>query len=307
MDLGQDLRQVAVALVGDDDRRPGLGDEEVGAGDADIGREIFLPQHGAGFLDEGGDFGQVAVGIEMGVGLAEIGLDLIACQVHGGRDDVARPLVPDLDQVFAEIGLDRLDAVRLEVVVEVDLFRDHRLALGDELRIRLPADGENLRAGLFRVLRPVHVAAGLLHLLLVALEVDVEMVEHVVLDVAGLVAQRVELGQRVAGLGALLDEARAGLRHRILQLRVGQRLRRRWPGMWRLKRPSFGLRDRRRCHVAGEHLGDVAHLDGRALALQLARHVHQAAEVAGDQRVGACRIECASASSPASCRRCRDT
>ena len=48
-------------------------------------------------------------------------------------DDVARRLVAELDDVFAEIGLDRRDAVRLEVIVERDLLGDHRLALGDGL------------------------------------------------------------------------------------------------------------------------------------------------------------------------------
>ncbi len=43
----QGLRQVAVALVGDDDAAAGLGDQEVGAGDADIGGQEFLPQPGA--------------------------------------------------------------------------------------------------------------------------------------------------------------------------------------------------------------------------------------------------------------------
>ena len=37
--FGQGLRQVAVALVGDDDRGAGLGDQEVRAGDADVGGE----------------------------------------------------------------------------------------------------------------------------------------------------------------------------------------------------------------------------------------------------------------------------
>ncbi len=41
-------------------------------------------------------------------------------------------------------------------------------------------------------------------------------------------------------------------------------------------------------HV-GQHLGDVAHPHRAAQALQLARHVEQAAEIAGQQRVGAGR------------------
>ena len=42
MHARQDLRQVAIALIGDDDRGAGLGDQEVGAGDADIGGKVFL-------------------------------------------------------------------------------------------------------------------------------------------------------------------------------------------------------------------------------------------------------------------------
>ncbi len=45
MRLGQDLRQVAVALVGDDDRGAGLGDEKIRARDADIGGKKALAQN----------------------------------------------------------------------------------------------------------------------------------------------------------------------------------------------------------------------------------------------------------------------
>ena len=47
VDARQDLRQVAVALVGDDDRGAGLGDQEIGAGDADIGGEEAVAQDAA--------------------------------------------------------------------------------------------------------------------------------------------------------------------------------------------------------------------------------------------------------------------
>ena len=49
------------------------------------------------------------------------------------------------------------------------------------------------------------------------------MFERVVLDVAGLVAQLVELGQLVARVLALVDEAGLDVAHGALQLRVGQR------------------------------------------------------------------------------------
>ncbi len=130
-----------------------------------------------------------------GVHAAEIGLDLVLGEMDGRRDDVARRLVANLDDVFAEIGLDRLDAVLLEVVVERDLLRDHRLALGDGPGADPLADVEHDVARLRRGLGVVHLAAGLADLLLVGLEVEVEMGERVVLDVAGAFAQPLELGQ----------------------------------------------------------------------------------------------------------------
>jgi hypothetical protein len=47
VDAGQGLGQVAIALVGDDHRLPGLGDQHVGAGDPDLGLEVFLAQDAA--------------------------------------------------------------------------------------------------------------------------------------------------------------------------------------------------------------------------------------------------------------------
>ena len=107
MHLRQRLGQVAVALVGDDDRGAGLGDEEVRAGDADIGGEEFLAQHAARLGEQAGRLGQIAVGRQMGVDAAEVRLDLLLGEMHGRRDDVRRHLVAQLDDVFAEIGLDR--------------------------------------------------------------------------------------------------------------------------------------------------------------------------------------------------------
>ncbi|MDF2974733.1 MAG: hypothetical protein K0R61_5183 [Microvirga sp.] len=140
MGFWQDLREIAVTLVRDDDRRAGLGHEEVGAGDAHIRREEALAQHGAGLGEQLHGLGEIALGIEMGVNAPEILLHLGGVEVDGGRDDVARQLVAQLDDVFAEIGLDGRDAVRLEMMVDPDLLRDHGLALRDCLCACIPAD-----------------------------------------------------------------------------------------------------------------------------------------------------------------------
>ena len=114
----QRLGQVAVALVGDDDAAAGLGDQEVGAGDADIGGEEFLPQLGARLGQDVAAFAEHAVGRQVGVRVAEAVLPVLPVQVERGRDDMARQLVPELDDVLAEIGLDRADAVAFEVLVD---------------------------------------------------------------------------------------------------------------------------------------------------------------------------------------------
>ena len=116
MRLRQDLGEIAVALVGDDDRGAGLGDEEVRAGDAHIRREEALAQHGARLGQQLHRLGEIALGVEMGVNAPEILLHLRGVEVDGRRDDVARQLAAQLDDVFAEVGLDRRDAVRFEVM-----------------------------------------------------------------------------------------------------------------------------------------------------------------------------------------------
>ena len=132
-DLGQGLGEIAIAFIGDDHRGAGLGDEEIRAGDADIGGEEFLAQHAARLRQQAGRLVEIAVGGQMGVDAAEIVLDLRLGEVNRGRDDVGRQLVAQLDDVFAEIGLDRRDAVAFEEIVEADLLGDHRLALGHGL------------------------------------------------------------------------------------------------------------------------------------------------------------------------------
>ena len=108
---GKRLRQVAVALVGDDDRGAGLGDEKIRAGDADVGREEAVAQDHARLGEQGLRLDQIAVGGQMRVHAAEVRLDLLLGEMHRRHDDVRGQLVADLHEVFAEIGLDRRDAV----------------------------------------------------------------------------------------------------------------------------------------------------------------------------------------------------
>ena len=68
----------------------------------------------------------------------------------------------------------------------------------------------------------MHRAAGLDDLLLEPLEIEIEMRQRPVLDVARLVAQGFELGQAFGSSGAALDEAVLDMGERLLQRRVRQ-------------------------------------------------------------------------------------
>ena len=225
MHAGEVLRQVAVALVRDDDRGAGLGDQEVGARDADIGGDELLPEHLARLVDQRGRLGDVALRRQMLVDAAEIRLDLVARQVHGRADDVARRLVADLDEVLAQVRLDDLEAGFLQMGVERDLLGDHRLALGDGAGIGLAADALDEVAGFGGGRCPMHDAAGLRHLALELLQVEIEVGERVILDVLGGVAQRLELGQLGAGRRDAADVVHAHALHRLLQVGIAERAR----------------------------------------------------------------------------------
>ena len=95
MRLGQQLREVAVAFVGDDDRGAGLGDQEMGAGDADIGGEEAVAQDVARLGDERRRLVEIALGIETDLGEYIIQLrdeppsHIIAPAIHVTKEQVA--------------------------------------------------------------------------------------------------------------------------------------------------------------------------------------------------------------------------
>ena len=155
--------------------------------------------------------------LEEGVG------DLVLGEMHRRRDDVARRLVAELDDVFAEIGLDRRDAERFEMIVERDLLGHHRFRLGDRARAHALAELADDAARVLGGRRPVNMAAQRRHLALELFEIEVEVGQSVVLDVARAIAQRLELGQALGRLATAFGEANLQLGQRILQVGVGQR------------------------------------------------------------------------------------
>ena len=224
VDPGQTLGQVAVALVGDDDRAAGLGHQEVGAGDADVGVDILLAQDFARLFHEIRRLGQRAFGRQMAVVRAERRFDLAAGQVNRRGDNVARRFAAQLDDVFAQVRLHRHHALGLQEGVEADFLGDHRLAFGHRLGAGGAADLEDGPAGVLGRRAPMNLTAGCQDLGLIALQIEIEVGQGMVLDVPGRVAQGLELGQPVGRLAPLADEARLDVAPGARHQGIGERL-----------------------------------------------------------------------------------
>jgi len=68
-------------------------------------------------------------------------------------------LAGELEDVLAEVGLDRSHARRLERIVQTDLLGRHRLRLGGDLRAVAPADLGHIRRRVVARAGEVDVAA----------------------------------------------------------------------------------------------------------------------------------------------------
>ena len=80
-----------------------------------------------------------------------------------------------LDDVFAEIGLHRLDAVGFEVFVDGDFLADHGFAFGYRAGAGVAADVKHGLTRLGGVAAPVHVAPGVFDLVRETLQIAVQV------------------------------------------------------------------------------------------------------------------------------------
>ncbi len=129
-------------------------------------------------------------------------------------------LAAKLDDIFAEVGFNGGDAGIFEGTIQVDLFGNHRLALGHDLRIQSAAQANDDCLRFLGGRSPMDLAALLRHLSLIGFQIEVEMSERVVLDVARLIAEPVELRQPILGFLALFHKPRLGKAQRALQRRI---------------------------------------------------------------------------------------
>ena len=176
--LRQRGHHAAVALVGDDRDRAGLGHQEVAARDAEVGAEKMPAQHLARLARERLGVGQARAVVVLG----EQVRDLLLVLVDRRRDDVRRRLLRQLDDVLAQVGLDRRDAGSLERLVQPRLLRHHRFRLDRFLQPVAGADLEHMAADFGLVLRPQHGGAVARRLLLEAQQPGIEVGQPAVAD-----------------------------------------------------------------------------------------------------------------------------
>ena len=138
--------------------------------------------------------------------IKEIG-DLVFGFVHRRRDDMAGIFLGELDNIFAKIGLDRLDIIFLEKRIEGDFLTDHGFGFGRRARPGSLADLQDGLTRLFRGHTPMHLAAAFLDLGGETIEIEIKMFEAMVFDLHRCVAQRLELRQARRHLGPLDREA----------------------------------------------------------------------------------------------------
>src|SRR6185312_4511725 len=160
---------------------------------------------------------------QMAVAASKLVGNVAGAQVDGRRDNVTGRLAAELDDVFAEVGLDDIECRRLEPRAQPNLLGDHRLTFGDNARARLAAYRQYDVAGVRAAHRPMHACAGVCRVGLERLEVELEVCERMVADIAPDTAQRFEFRERRLDLRATGDEAGRNVGERRLQRRIGER------------------------------------------------------------------------------------
>ncbi|OQA32872.1 MAG: hypothetical protein BWY57_01638 [Betaproteobacteria bacterium ADurb.Bin341] len=226
MQAWQGCHHAAIALIGHQRRRTGFRHQKIGAADAHIGREEMLAQDAARLARQRRD---IALARQTVVRDKQIGHFFLGL-VHRRRNDMGRGFPGQLNDVFAQIGLDRLDPGSGEGRIQIGLFREHRLRLDDFPDTMLPRQIDQQAGHLVAIARPQHFGAGRLRPRLEQFQPDIQIVDNPIADFLArhphlLKAQAIR-SQALQTLLALADKEGADIRQRFLHLRVAGLLRR---------------------------------------------------------------------------------
>ncbi len=221
MNLRRGSGQPRVALIFDQHDGARIGDQKIRAADADIRRQEFLAQHGAGdhglFFDDGLARHAQPLGKQIG--------DLLLRLMQRRRHDVVRPLVRQLNDVFAQIGLDRFQMVVLQPLVQVHLFGGHGFRLDDQMGAAFFGELKHEVRHVLAVFAEHDFSAMRFDVAREFFQVIIEMVDRVPLHCVGVRAQIlvIRAAFRRNGFAALLDQSAGGRIDGQLQLAIGER------------------------------------------------------------------------------------
>ena len=223
--VGQGEAHTAVTLGLHDGQGTGLGDAEVSAGDCHGGVQELVAQAVTGCLCQ---FCRLIGDVRVDtLNLAQEDVaNLAAVTVNCGHQNVGGAVVAELHDFLGEVGLDSVDAVFLEELVQTGLCGCHGFDLDDFVHALLADQVQGDLVCLGGVAGPVHVATGSGEVALELLEQLGEVCQNVVLDALTGVTQVLPVGQLCGDAGALVTnrvghEAQVGAQLLVLELFLG--------------------------------------------------------------------------------------
>ena len=185
VELGERRAHVGISLVGANDDFPRRGNGEVRPSHGDIGMEELVAEVPAGGMGEVRRVGVAWLGAQL---LFHHLTHLLALDVDGGHDDVARFQVHELEDALAQVAFDYIDALCHEVRVHLTFLGKHGLALDEVLGGVATEQLEDDAVVLLGVLRPMDDGTVGDGVALELLEQGIQMTIGIELDGRGQIA-----------------------------------------------------------------------------------------------------------------------
>ena len=193
VDARQRGRQPRVALVGHQHHAARLRDQRVRAGQSRPGAEKVIAQTAPRARHHRRNVVRIKLAPQL---LAQQRRDPLAPLVNRRHHQVTRTLPRQLQQPLPQIRLNRPNALRFELVIELDLLRDHRLALHHQRNAPLAANVADVIQRILRRLQLDHSRPRRLRPLAKLRDVVVDPLQHAILGPRKIAPQLVEANPR---------------------------------------------------------------------------------------------------------------
>ncbi len=211
----------AIAFGLDDADAAGIGNHEIAAGNSDFDAKKLFTEIGA---SRGGKIlGPVAEIWQLHFALKDLP-HLLPILVQRRNDEVRGTIFAQLDDQFGKVGLVGAHAVGLQVLIEPDLFRGHRLNLDDFFGSLLLDQVEDNCVGFGCVARPVDLPAGPRAILFKLGQVVIQMTQGMGADLCSGLSKFFPIGKLRDDLAALGLNDIGGMQHVLANLRVLQQI-----------------------------------------------------------------------------------